>query len=805
MNNSVYFFGIRHHGPGSARSLLEALEQLQPDCLLIEGPPEGDKILEHVGDSAMQPPIAMLNYVKDTPQQAVFDPFAIYSPEWQALQYGSRQQIAMRFMDLPLAHRFAIRQAEINQLAQEKVEESADEVTPLSVEESNVEALEADFAPAEDVVGTLPSWHRDPLAQLARAAGYSDGERWWGHVVEERLESNDVFQAVHEAMSALREDVGGATFEPENLSEARREASMRKIIRKAVKDGFERIAVICGAWHVPALQRWQAKGQSTADNKILKGLPKVSVKSTWIPYTTGRLAKQSGYGAGISSPGWYAHLWRYGKKNAGTGDETGDRTGDSAVRWLARVAQLLREQDIMASSAQVIDAVRLAESLAAIRGRAVVGLDELNEAAEAVFANGNPLILRLIHDKLIIADVLGSVSDKVPATPLQLDLQAQQKRLRFKASAVEKNIELDLRKENDLARSKLLYRLSLLEIPWGKRSHASSTGTFKEAWLLVWQPEYTLQLIEAGRYGQTVAQASSEKVKQACQQAQNIAQLSALLDETLLADLPEASQFLLQQLDDKAAEDNDINHLMLALPKLIHVLRYGNVRTNLHHDEVTESRASNELQAVRQVVTGMFSRICIGLPNACHAIADDAAQSLFEQVQQVQQALKILEDEAMLGEWLETLHIISQREQSHPLLVGRSLKIRLDEGVITSEKAAQALGLALSDSEVARAATWLEGFLQDGALLLIHDDSMFKVLDSWLAALSPENFTRVLPLLRRTFSSFASPEKEAIGRKAKRGKKQVMKQVLEVDDARATAMLEHLAVLLGTKKVLTSA
>ena len=42
---TVHLFGIRHHGPGSARSLLHALEQLEPDCLLVEGPPDGRRNL----------------------------------------------------------------------------------------------------------------------------------------------------------------------------------------------------------------------------------------------------------------------------------------------------------------------------------------------------------------------------------------------------------------------------------------------------------------------------------------------------------------------------------------------------------------------------------------------------------------------------------------------------------------------------------------------------------------------------------------------------------------------------------------
>ena len=42
---STHLFGIRHHGPGSARSLRLALEALKPDIVLIEGPPDAQEVL----------------------------------------------------------------------------------------------------------------------------------------------------------------------------------------------------------------------------------------------------------------------------------------------------------------------------------------------------------------------------------------------------------------------------------------------------------------------------------------------------------------------------------------------------------------------------------------------------------------------------------------------------------------------------------------------------------------------------------------------------------------------------------------
>ena len=61
-----------------------------------------------------------------------------------------------------------------------------------------------------------------------------------------------VFDALAEAIGFLRAE----DSEPDPR-DAVREAHMRKVLRRAIKDGYQRIAVVCGAWHVPALNLWR--------------------------------------------------------------------------------------------------------------------------------------------------------------------------------------------------------------------------------------------------------------------------------------------------------------------------------------------------------------------------------------------------------------------------------------------------------------------------------------------------------------------------------------------------------------------
>lgn len=48
IDQRVHLLGIRHHGLGSAALVRQALDTLMPDCVLIEGPPEGDNLIRFV-------------------------------------------------------------------------------------------------------------------------------------------------------------------------------------------------------------------------------------------------------------------------------------------------------------------------------------------------------------------------------------------------------------------------------------------------------------------------------------------------------------------------------------------------------------------------------------------------------------------------------------------------------------------------------------------------------------------------------------------------------------------------------------
>jgi hypothetical protein len=702
--DTVSLYGIRHHGPGSARSVRAALAEQHPDIVLIEGPPEADGLVPLAADPGMRPPVALLGYVPGEARRAAFWPFAVFSPEWQAIRYALAADIPVRFCDLPAA----------NQLAM------------------HGDGPGDPGDPGEEP-GDEPRERADPIGQLAAAAGYDDPERWWEDVVE-HVPGTAVFGALAEAISVLRADAGD-----DDPRDAVREAHMRKVLRRAVKEGFERIAVVCGAWHVPALRELPA---AAADDRLLRGLPKVKASLTWVPWTYGRLSYRSGYGAGIRSPGWYDHLFA--------------APGQPVERWLARAAAVLRDEGIPASPAHVIESVRLAGALAALRGRPLAGLEEVTEAARAVLCEGSDLLVELIQRKLVLAERLGAVSPATPMVPLQRDLREQQRHLRLRPEAEPRDYDLDLRKPTDLGRSCLLHRLALLDVAWGtpQQGRVRNVGTFREGWQLTWRPELDLALIEASMWGSTVADAATQRATSIATAATALDQLTALTEQCLLADLADALPPVLTAVRDRAALDTDVTRLMAALPALVRAARYGDVR-------------GTDPARLGEIAAEMITRICAGLPAAVASLDETAEHDMRELVDAVHAATGLLADGASRDRWLAMLGRLASG--CAPLLSGRLTRVLLDAGRITADEAGLRMSRALSAAAPAPAAAgWAEGFLAGSGVLLLHDDALLGLADSWLAGLTAEAFTAVLPALRRTFGGFAPPERRAIGQKAAR-------------------------------------
>jgi hypothetical protein len=313
-----------------------------------------------------------------------------------------------------------------------------------------------------------------------------------------------------------------------------------------------------------------------------------------------------------------------------------------------------------------------------------------------------------------------------------------------------------------------------------------------------------VRVAEAGVWGTTVLSAATGKAEADAVAAHALADVTALAERCLLAELPDALPVVMRVLADRAALDADVGHLAQALPALVRSLRYGDVR-------------GTDTRALTDVAAGLAERIFVGLPPACAAIDAEAAEHMRRHVDAVHGAVGLLGEPGTAApggireRWHSVLRVLAGRDTVPGVIRGRAVRLLLDDGELGQDEAARLMGLVLSPgTEPGDAAAWIEGFVgggSGGGMLLVHDERLLGLVDAWLTGVPAEAFTDVLPLLRRTFSAYEAGVRRTLGELVRRGPgargsaeaaaSGIPGFAPDLDLGRADAVLPVLSLLLG--------
>ena len=457
----------------------------------------------------MAPPVALLTYVPDEPARAAFYPFARFSPEWRAIRHALDRDVPVRFMDLPAANKMAGRDDD-----EPRARPARRPARPRS--------------PRSPATATPSAGGRTSSSRAARARRVRGGDRGDGRA------ARGVPRRTTPARSGARRTCASRSARRASRARERR-GRLRRLARARAR-------------------RRSAPPRPTSAR--CKGLPKVKVAATWVPWTYGLLARARGYGAGVDSPAWYDQLF--------------DEAEDPVARWLSRAAQLLRAEGLDASAAQVVDAARLAMALAGIRDRPLAGLDELLDATRAVLCHGCDVPLALVRAELVVGHRLGEVPEDTPMVPLQQDVSRLQRRLRLKPEAqVQGAHARPAPRERPRALAAAAPPEPARRAVGRRRSASRGQGTFKEAFRLEWYPELALELIHAGRWGTTV-HAAADGAGQGARRRGGERRRAGHARRRRPARRPARtrSRPSCSALADRAALDRDTADLMAAVPPL---------------------------------------------------------------------------------------------------------------------------------------------------------------------------------------------------------------------------------------------
>ena len=280
---------------------------------------------------------------------------------------------------------------------------------------------------------------------------------------------------------------------------------------------------------------------------LLKGLPRLQVSATWVPWTYGHLTRAKRLRRSITAPGWYdfsGHL---------------PPQADRATGWLSRVARCCaRAPDRLLVGPHHRGAIRLSDALAAMRGHSTPGLDDMDEAVRTTVFMGDATPLQLIHSALTVSQRLGQVPPDVPAVPCSATWSSSRK-------ACASNPRRWSARSNSTCATPPIWPAATCctawacwALPGGGWVVAGAAGApSARPGCCAGEPELSVKLIEASRYGSTVANAATACITEQCQTLESLPALAALVDQALLADLEAAVHAVSASLQSRAATTGD--------------------------------------------------------------------------------------------------------------------------------------------------------------------------------------------------------------------------------------------------------
>ena len=693
------FFGVRHLSPAAAFHLRKALDEARPELVLVEGPSDLNDQMKWLCHPDTQFPAAILAYTKTPPVRTILYPLAIYSPEVQAILWAHENHVTCRFMDLPSSVFLAMQMDE------------EDDAPPT---ESVYEKLEILTGEEHDTF-----WERN----FEQCADYHAACNTFG--------------------SELR--ASGAVG-AENIV---RESYMKRVILDTVKGGIpaEKIFCVCGAYHVDGL-----KNNSPMTDTELKKLPKADSVATLMPYSYYRLSTRSGYGAGNNAPAYFHLLWDA---------MNGEGLQSAASTYLVKLAAAHRNAGNIVSSAEVIEAVRLALTLCQMRGCNYPCLQDLKDAAITTIGHGNLSELAVAFADTEIGKTIGCLPEGVTRTSVQEDFYRQIKKLkldRFRTAELQQ-LDLDLREKLtvksqdaaflDLNRSFFLHRLRVLGIHFADILRSKQEkANWGEYWELRWTPEVEIEVVESSLLGDTIEGAAAFALKERADQAASVDQAALIFQDAFLCGMPAAAAHALTVLQSLSVDSAALTEVATTADSLSLVVRYGDLRRF-------------DPKPVIPLIEQLFLRANLTLEDACNCDAKAAGA-----VTQAMDRLNILQlnhDFLDQSTWVSLLERISDRDDLNTKCSGFAMAILLERGIATEELLAREVSRRLSPGVPADlGAGWFEGLAGKNRYSLIARLSLWQHLSDYLDSLDEDTFRRALVFLRRAFADFTPGEKSDI-------------------------------------------
>lgn len=742
---NILFFPVRHHSPACSYHLLRTIESYEPDCILVEGPCNADRLIPVLTDENTVLPVAFYYFYKDSAKLVseegedykCYYPFLNSSPEYNALKEAKKRKIDCGFIDLPYGE-ILIHTAENKGIRTEAEIQSYNDDRYLSENEY--------------------------FKALCEKTGMRNFEEFW----ETYFETDGLYYSTEEFVARVhtycyltRENTPVKEMQEDGCLV--RERFMAENIIKATETR-KRVLVVTGGFHSFGLYSL-VNGLRDSDKLRLHHFDEKTQNVYAMAYSFEAADALNGYSSGMQNPGFYDNIWqKIGCGAASDGDISGVYK-NTATDCLLRCAKRSSKAGLLITMSDIASAVNMMEGLAALRNKKEPGLYELYDSVKSCFIKGelngaSNIPLRILSE-IATGNEIGKLCSTAEKIPLLRNFEELAEKYRLKIDTIiEQKTELDIfSKKKHLAVSQFFYRMNFLETGFAKRVKGADIinntdrSRIREIWTYKRNAAVDASLIDSSAYGGTIEEACTVTAARRIKEAQKSETAAKLYVECFLMGIDITESFG-AKMNDIIINDGDFFSVGRAV-------YYFNM---LHSLCIAYGKSSD--------TADYFLKKCFGkIITMLSAMINISSDYSTECIRICKMLYNIACDSLMNSEYdvlMETLKEMSEKDNPEPALYGAVLGLLYGSAPGFKEKIKSAFSGYLSGTAEMKkqGAVFLRGLFNTARDIVLVGNEFVIITDELIKSFSMEEFIEILPELRLAFSYFTPSETDSIARKA---------------------------------------
>lgn len=735
-NSNVVFFPIRHHSPACSYHLKKTIKEYKPDIILIEGPIDANGVKEFLCDEESIMPVAIYYSYSDSKgfiseekkQYKCYYPFLDASPELVALREGKNNNIKTKFIDLPYSE-ILINSKEGQGLLKNAEKSSYND----------------DYLIAENKF----------INTLCEKQGCRNFSELWEKVFEIQgiyIESREFIKNILSYCYISRLYSSEETLKNEAC--IAREIFMAQNIQ-AEMNKHNKVLVVSGGFHTYGIYKLLKSENQLKMHKIRE-----EDKGVYLMiYSMEACDALNGYNSGMVFPNFYNEVYSNIEEKVKNPYES------AVLKNLILCGKEVRKNNGCLSTFDEICALNMAKGLAGLRNKKESGVYELIDAVTSSYIKGDLNVsteepLKILY-KNIRGNTIGQLSEKADVPPIIKDFKVNADKYNLKiTTTLEQNVSLEMySKEKHRQISYLLHRMNFLDTGFCKLVKGpnillkKNLNIVRETWKYKYNTKVNAALIDSSVYGATLEEAvKTIAEKQIKENAQRCGDIAKILVQCLNMGLFDMFNENISHLNKVIAEDGSF----FSLKDCLYYIKYVYEVKILYNLE--------SLDVVRNLITCIYNKICILIPDLKNIKEDEERKAIdaLKEVYNITLNRELTLDGEMLSEALKSLlNMVNNNSSIEGAVLG--IMYALGEESIEHIKSV-VKGYLLGTKDIIKSIPqFLTGLFCTCKDLMFIDNCIIEAIDCLVNTLEAEEFIKVIPQLRLSFSYFTPKEIDEIG------------------------------------------